>query len=78
MLGQRFRLNTPKLGLEFQDGKKVAVQIPDGAEILAIDSVPDPVVDHLQQGRVSWDGKTITMFAFDIREGSEPILKKSR
>ena len=78
MLGQRFRLNTPKLGLEFQDGKKVAVQIPDGAEILAIDSVPDPVVDRLQQVRVSWDGKTITMFAFDIREGSEPNLKKSR
>jgi hypothetical protein len=42
MIGQRFRLNAPKIGLVFQDGKEVAVEIPAGAEILAIDSVPDP------------------------------------
>ena len=43
MLGQRSRLNASKIGLVIEDGKKVAVQIPAGAELLAIDSVPDPV-----------------------------------
>ena len=78
MLGQRFRLNAPKLGLESQDGRKVALQIPAGAEILAIDSVSDPVVDRPQQVHVLWDGRTITMFAVDLRESSGPILKESR
>jgi hypothetical protein len=36
MIGQRFRLNAPKVGLVFQDGREVAIQIPSGAEILAI------------------------------------------
>jgi hypothetical protein len=78
MIGQRFRLNAPRIGIVFQDGKKVAVQIPAGAEIVAIDSVPDPVVDRQQQVQVSWEGKTITMFAVDVRENAEPILKKTR
>jgi hypothetical protein len=77
MIGQRFRFNAPKIGLVFQEGKKVAVQIPAGAEIFAIDSVPDPVVDPQQQVHVTWEGKTITMFAIDIREGAEPILKET-
>ena len=78
MLGQRFRLNTSKIGLVIEDGKKVAVQIPAGAELLAIDSVPDPVVDRQQQVPVKWEGKTVTMFAVDLRDGAEPILTKSR
>jgi hypothetical protein len=78
MLGQRFRLNAPKIGLVFQGGRKVAVQIPAGAEIVAIDSVPDPVVDRQQQVHVKWAGKTITMFAVDIREDAEPILTETR
>jgi hypothetical protein len=78
MLGQRFRLNEPKIGLVFQEGRQVAIQIPADAEILAIDKVPDPVVDRKQQVRVAWKGKTIMMFAVDIREGAESILKESR
>jgi hypothetical protein len=78
MLGQRFRLNTSKIGLVIEDGKKVAVQIPAGAELLAIDSVPDPVVDRQQQVQVKWEGKTITMFAVDLREDAEPILTETR
>jgi hypothetical protein len=78
MLGQRFRLNASKIGLVFQDGKEVAVQIPAGVEIFAIDSVPDPVVDRQQQVHVAWEDKTITMFAVDLREGAEPILTKYR
>ena len=78
MLGQRFRLKAPKLGLVIQDGREVAVQIPAGAEILAIDSVPDPVVDPQQRVHVALEGKTITMFAGDIREGAEPILRETR
>ena len=52
MLEQRFRLSAPTIATAFQDGKKVAVQIPAGAEILVIDSVPDPVVDRNQQVKV--------------------------
>ena len=78
MLEQRFRLNAPKLGLLIQDGKEVAVQIPVGAEIVAIDSVPDPVMERQQQVQVTWEGRTITMFAVDIREGAEAILRKTR
>jgi hypothetical protein len=78
MFGQRFRLNAPKIGIVFQDGRKVAVQIPAGAEILAIDSVPDPVVDRQQPVHVTWEGKTLTMFAVDIRENAEPILTETR
>jgi hypothetical protein len=77
MIGQRFRLNVPKIGLVFEDGKKVAVQIPAGAEIFAIDSVPDPVVYPQQEVHVAWEGKTLTMFAADLREGAEPILKET-
>ena len=51
MLGQRFRLNAPKIGLVFQEGRKVAVQIPAGAEILAIDSVADPVTSKYRAGQ---------------------------
>jgi hypothetical protein len=78
MVGRHFRLNAPKFGLVFLDGRTVAVQIPAGIEILAIDSVPDPVVDPQQQVRVTWEGWTFTMLAVDIREGSEPILKATR
>ena len=78
MLGQRFRLNTSKIGLVIEDGKKVAVQIPAGAELLAIDSVPDPVVDRQQQVQVKWESKTISMFAVDLREYAEPILTETR
>jgi hypothetical protein len=77
MNGQRFRLTVPKIGLVFQDDRKVAVQIPAGAEILVIDSVPDPVVDRQQQMNVAWAGKTITMFAVDIRDSAEPIRTES-
>jgi hypothetical protein len=45
---------------------------------LAIDSVPDAVVDRQQQVHVTWEGRTFTVFVVDIREGSEPILKETR
>jgi hypothetical protein len=77
MLRQRFRLNAAKVGLVIQDGREVAVQIPAGAEILVIDSVPDPVVDRQQRVHVIWKEKAITMFAVDIRECAERILTKT-
>ena len=76
--GQHFRLDAPKIGVVFQDGKKVAVQIPAGAEILGIDSVPSLVLDLQKQVHVTWEGRTITKFAVDLRDGAEPILTKSR
>jgi hypothetical protein len=78
MLGQRFRINAPTIATAFQDGKKVAVQTPAGAEILAIDSVPDPVVDRNQQVYTKWEGRTVTMFAVEVRDRGEPIPTATR
>jgi hypothetical protein len=68
MIGQRFRLNTPKIGLAFQDGKEVAIEIPAGDEILAIDSVPLRVVDRNLTVYAYWETTIVRMRAADIRE----------
>jgi hypothetical protein len=44
---------------------------------VAIESIPEPVVDRQQEVQVKWEGKTITMFAVD-REYVEPILTETR
>jgi hypothetical protein len=62
--GQRYRLNTPTLGIVKTDGHNSPVTIPDGA-VVKVTTNPldgDRLVD------VIWDGKTITMFTTDIRE----------
>ena len=71
--------STPrKSALSLRGGKKVAVQIPASAELVAIESIPEPVVDRQQEVQVKWEGKTITMFAVDLREYAEPILTETR
>jgi hypothetical protein len=57
-----------------QDGKRIAVRIPEGATVLAIDSVPEhQSEDHGQQISVQWKGKSYTLFLVDLQERGEPI-----
>lgn len=78
MLERRFRLRTDTIAIVVQDGKKVAFRIPAGAEILLIDRIPDPLVDPTQVVNATWEGKMLTLFAADIRDRGERILKKGR
>jgi hypothetical protein len=52
-----------------QDGKRIAVQIPEGAIVLVIDSVPEyQSGDVRQEVNVQWKGKTYTVFLVDLQE----------
>jgi hypothetical protein len=56
-----------------QDGKRIAVQIPEGATVLVIDSVPDyQSGDVRQEVNVHWKGKSYSMFLVDLQERVEP------
>jgi hypothetical protein len=68
VVGQHFRLKADIIAIAFQDGKMVDVQIPAGAEILAIDSVPLRVVDRNLRVYAYWEATIVRMRAADIRE----------
>jgi hypothetical protein len=71
--------STPrKSALSLRAARKSPFKFPLVPDFLTIDSVPDPVVDRQQQVQVRWEGKTITMFAVDLREDAEPILTETR
>jgi hypothetical protein len=56
-----------------QDGKRIAVRIPEGATVLAIDSVPEyQSVDGREQVDVWWQGKSYTVFLVDLQARGEP------
>jgi hypothetical protein len=57
-----------------QDGKRIAVQIPEGATVFGNrDSVPDyQSGDVRQEVKVHWKGKSYTMFLVDLQERVEP------
>lgn len=64
MRSERFRLNTPTLAILNQDGKDLPLTVPAGAIVKLVNGPlnGNRFVD------IEWDGKTITMFAADIRE----------
>ena len=73
-IGQRFRLKKQTIATVMQDGKRIAVRIPQGATVLVIDSVPEyQPGDRLQQVNVQWRGKGYIMFLVDLQERGEPI-----
>jgi hypothetical protein len=56
-----------------QDGKRIAVQIPEGATVSVIDSVPEyQPGDVRQEVNVQWKRKSYTMFLVDLQERVEP------
>ena len=75
MLGQWFRLKTATIATTAGLEKRVAVQLPAGAEFIVLDSV-QPDAAHDGQVNVEWDGERISMFLVDIREKGEPIWPK--
>ena len=62
-----FRLNTPTIARFFEEGRQVAHIIPEGA-ILHSNSVEGHGLVE-----VVWQGKTILMFAQDVRERTERV-----
>ena len=75
MSGQHFRLKADTTAFAFQEGKMLAVQIPAGAEVLAIDIVPLRVVDRSLQVYAYWEGTIVTMSAADLRERGIAVPK---
>ena len=72
--GGFLRLNAPTLGILSGDGERIAVQLPKDA-IVEVASGPRP--DDQRMVDVVWEGKTLTMFAQDIRDRGEELKSKS-
>ena len=57
-----------------ESGKRVAVTIPTGAKITAVDIVPrEPTKDHTEQINVTWNGRSLTMFLTDLQHRGERV-----
>ena len=69
MIGERFRMKSPTLAIMAQDGAKIPVMIPKGAEVEILDGPlnGNRLVD------VRWEGKSIMVFTNDIRDRGEPL-----
>jgi len=69
MVGERFRMKTPTLAIMAQDGAKIPVMIPKGAEVEILDGPlnGNRLVD------VRWEGKTVMVFTNDIRDRGERL-----
>jgi len=69
MVGERFRMKTPTLAIMTQDGAKIPVMVPKGAEVEVLDGPlnGNRLVD------VRWEGKTVMVFTNDIRDRGERL-----
>ena len=69
MIGQRFRMRTPTLAIMTQDGAKIPIIIPKGAEVEVIDGPlnGNRLVD------VRWEDKTVMVFTNDVRDRGERV-----
>ena len=63
LTGKRFKLENPTMALDVVDGKRVAVTIPTGATIKVV-SGPSGDGDRLVD--VTWAGRTVAMFVYDV------------
>jgi CheY-like chemotaxis protein len=64
---EKFRLKTTTVAIGSKNGKRVAMYVPAGAEIVVFGRIwemSDPA--HNRQVEVLWEGQTVTMFAVDI------------
>ena len=78
MFGQRFKLKTRTIAVSLEGGKKIAVAVPVNAEIVVTDKLPVDHTDSNRQVTVEWAGKTVAMFAIDIRERGDRIFGASQ
>jgi phage I-like protein len=73
---QYFVLSEATLAVTFdhQTGKKIAVTIPAGAKVTAIDIVPlEPASDRGEQVAVTWEDRTVQMFLADLQERGQRV-----
>jgi len=68
MTGKSFRLSSNILGIHSIDGQRTAVMIPEGGIVKVVSG---PLADT-RMVDVSWEGRTLAVFAEDIsRRGIE-------
>lgn len=67
MSSETFRLNTATIALFFEEGRQVARTVPQGAVVQVNTLEGDKLVE------VEWEGRTILMFAQDIRSRGERV-----
>ena len=72
--GKHFRLDRPTFGIESTEDSRVAVTVPANAVIKVL-SGPRP--EDMRMVDVLWDGRTLTMFAQDIRERCKEIVTRA-
>ena len=78
MFGQRFRLKTAAIAVTDGPEKRIAIELPEGAQFVVLDQVPYDAPLHNQQVNVKWDGKVVSIFLVDIREKGEWIPPESK
>ena len=62
-------MKTPTLAILDQDGNKLPLSLPQGAEV----EVPTGPVNENQIIDVVWEGKALMMFAWDLRDRGELV-----
>ena len=62
-----FRLNKPTIALFFEEGRQVARTIPQGAVVQVNTTEGNKLIE------VVWEGRTVLMFAQDLRARGERI-----
>ena len=64
---ETFRLNMPTIALFSEEGRQVARTVPQGAVVQVNTLEGDKLIE------VEWEGRTILMFAQDIRTRGERV-----
>jgi hypothetical protein len=73
-LGQHFRLMDPAIATTLDAGRDIAVRLPAGAEVVALDRVSEDALNEVNQRvRIVWNNRTFSMFLVDVLEKCEPV-----
>jgi hypothetical protein len=72
LTGKRFKLRRETLGIESQDGDRVAVRVPSDS---IVEVISGPTEHDMRMVQVHWKGRALVMFAEDIRQRGEEILE---
>jgi hypothetical protein len=74
MTARRLRLRVTTVATPQAEGKPSIVEVPEGAELVAIDDIPTDVPDESnRQVSIQWEGRTLSMFLVDIQQRCEWI-----
>jgi hypothetical protein len=68
-----YKLRTATIGVENDNGKRVALTVPE-------DAVLEIISEYLADGMVDvlWNDRRISMFAVDIEERGEPVRRGAK